>query len=491
MNFTIIFRLLSIVIGALACAFAVSLGIALIHDRPANDAIAVDGFVVSTLVAGTLAVSLYALGRGGQNRLFRREAMIVIGLGWIISSIVGAIPYFLILPDITLGGAVFESASGLTTTGASVLTNLETLPKSLLFWRSTSQWFGGLGVVVFFVAILASLGAGAKVLFTRESSATSAELDATRVQSGIRRLLLFYLALSVVCTVVFWLAGMNWFDAVNHMMTTLSTGGFSTRSNSIADFHSPLIEWLVVLFMVIGGTSFIVLIKALRGDLAAIMRSTEVKAYFFIILVATALVVVFRYVEGTPIEASQHTVIRSAAFQVVSIMTTTGFATEDFDLWLPATHVILLVLMAVGGCSGSTAGGLKVIRIAIAWRVIVRAVERSFRIRLVRPLYANREPLDETTIESIVVYTVLATFVIGISILIVAFMEPSMSLEGTISATAASFFNIGPGFAEVGPTRNFAFLDETTQLFLSLVMILGRLELYAVLALFMPSLWRK
>jgi len=490
MNYAILFKLQSVILGAMAAAFAASLGIALLYDQQITSDLSVPGFAFSFLVAASLSVGCFIVGKTDNNTLFRKEALATIGTGWLVASLVGALPYLLILPDITLTGAIFESASGLTTTGASVLSDLESLPKSLHFWRGLSQWMGGLGVVVFFVAVLSFLGAGAKVLFSRESSAQAGDLNTSRVQQGVSRLVILYLALSGICTVVYWFCGLSWFDSVVHMFTTLSTGGFSTRSGSVADFHNPALEWSMILFMTIGGTSFLVIIEVLRRNWRALRTSSEVKAYFLLLASFTLAIALFLLTDAKN-NLSLSEVIRASAFQVVSIMTTTGFATEDFDLWLPATHILLLAMMFIGGCSGSTAGGTKVIRLIVAVKVSIQQIEKAYRSRVVRSLKVNGKYLNPPEQEAIIVYCVILTLIVFLGTLVVSFLEPGTSFQGIVSTMAACLFNIGPGFSEIGPTRNFAGFHGYTQLFLSFLMILGRLELFALLALFSPSLWKR
>ena len=490
MNYAILFKLQSIILGAIAVAFAICLGMAVAMDRHTSSDLSVMGFSISFLIAACLSAGCFVLGKTGDNKLFRKEALATIGCGWIVASMVGALPYFLILPEVGFIGAFFESASGLTTTGASVLSNLESIPPSLHFWRAMSQWMGGLGVVVFFVAVLSFLGAGAKVLFSRESSASAADLNTSRVQDGVLRLVKLYLLLSVICTVVYWICGLSWFEAVIHMFTTLSTGGFSTRSGSIADFHNPGLEWAIIVFMAIGGTSFLVLLELLGRKWRAVWKSTEFKAYYLILGLFSAAITVFLLIDERQ-SMEFFTALRTATFQLVSIMTTTGFATADFDVWLPVTHILLLVAMCIGGCSGSTAGGVKVIRFVVALKVTGQHIEKAYRSRVVRPPKVNGKSLSLTEQETVMVYIVILTLVVITGTLIVSFLEPAMSFRGTVSSMAACLFNIGPGFAEVGPTRNFAGLHGYTQLFLSFLMILGRLELFALLVLFSPSLWKK
>ena len=491
MNYSIIRRLLSIILGAVTVAQCICLGISVYFyfQGDSNELRALEGFSASILVSGFISLILFYTSRKGSPKMFHKEALAVIGLGWIVASLLGALPFYLILSDCTPGDAVFESASGFTTTGASVLSNLEEIPKSLLFWRSLSQWIGGLGVVVFFVAILSFLGAGAKILFSSESSAKSTDLHSARVQTGISNLLKLYILLSVVCTVVFHFCGLSWYDALCHMFTTLSTGGFSTRSDSIAAFNNPSLEWFITLFMIFGGTSFVLMLQMGRWEWREVRKNSEFKAYHLILLLATLLTSFSVWSEYG--HHSLHDVIRASAFQVVSIMTTTGFSTADFNVWPPFTHILLLVLMIIGGCSGSTGGGIKVVRLVVAMKVAWLQIEHTFRTRVVRSVKVNGRTLNKNAQESILVFLVLMGMVAIGGLILVSFIEPTTSFEGVLSATLACLFNIGPGFAEVGPTHNYLEFQEITKYLLSLLMIMGRLELYAILVLFAPTLWKK
>nr|WP_234043825.1 TrkH family potassium uptake protein [Cerasicoccus arenae] len=423
--------------------------------------------------------------------MFRKEALATIGLGWILASLLGAIPYYLILPDSTFADGVFESASGFTTTGASVYGDLSIFPRGLLFWRCLSQWIGGLGVVVFFVAILSFLGAGAKILYSHESSGTSTDIESGRIQQGVLQILYLYLALSAACALILRALGMSWYDAVCHMFATLSTGGFGVYNSSLGAFPSPAIQWTVIVFMALGGTSFFVLLRVMQGRFRALFTNTEVIAYYSIIGISTLMLTLMLMTElghgATDWEAS----LRAAAFQTVSIMTTTGFSTVDYQQWLPVGHMLLLFLMVIGGCSGSTGGGAKVVRIVVAFKVCRLQIEKAYRTRVVRPLHINGKVLDKDDQDSIVTWLLLLFLVLTGGIMIVALLEHSLGFTAQVTSVFACLFNIGPGLAEVGPTQNYGFLREPTKLVLSLLMILGRLELYAVLVLFSPALWKR
>lgn len=488
MNTAIIFKLIGKVLLALAGAFGLCIVAGIANGETINDS-SIQAFMIIIGIAIGLSVIFEIIGRRTEAKLFRREALCAIGLSWIIATIIGAMPYFLIVEDCNLTDAIFESSSGLTTTGATAFPNFYDFPKSLLFWRSLSQWFGGLGVVVLFVALLSSLGAGAKILFSNESSGASTDFDHGRIQSGAFALMLFYLGISTACTLAYKLGGMNWFQAINHAMTTVATGGFSTEPTSIEEFASPTIEWISIVFMALSGTTFIFLIRLLRGQFHILKQNNEVYWYYAIIVFSSALLTLY-LVELTG-ELPNHDSIRAATFQCVSIMTTTGYSSTDFDQWLPPAKMLLIMLMIVGGCSGSTGGGIKVIRVVIAARAAFRSIVQSFRPSITIPMRMGGRVLSEPAINSAIIFLMLMATLQVFAMLFVSAIEPELSFLGTFSCVQATLFNIGPGFDAVGPTQNFNFLHSYTKLFLSLLMILGRLELYAILVLFAPSVWKR
>lgn len=480
--------MLSLVLLALTVGFTLCLVTGMfLGETLASDSIR--AFLATIAAALGLAGVFHLLGRKGEAKLFRREALCAIGLSWIVATLVGALPYALAETGGTWADAIFESASGLTTTGATAYSNFYEFPKSLLLWRSMSQWIGGLGVVVFFVAILSSLGAGAKILFSNESSGTSSDFDQGRIQSGAFQLMLFYLGVSLACLLAYRLAGMDWFQAVNHTMTTVATGGFSTEAMSMEQFQSPAIEWIAIFFMIVCGTTFVWVIRLLRGQFHMLRRNNEVYWFFILLTAATLLLTLFLFNQDGKLPS--HDSFRTAAFQATSIMTTTGYSTTDFNQWLPPAQVTLLIIMFIGGCSGSTSGGVKVLRIVVAVRAAMRSITHAFRPNVTIPMRMSGQALGERTIHSAVLFIILVTAIQLSAMLFVAASEPELSFAGIFSCVHATLFNIGPGFAEVGPTENFQFLRSSTKVFLSLLMILGRLELYAVLVLFVPATWKR
>ncbi len=492
MNYSIVTRLLSLVMVAMAGAFAVSAGVGYSYTSGSPmEAQAVLGLLVSAGVALGLAVPLYFGVRPVDNRIFQKEALALIGLSWLSASAVGALPYLLVGEGVGLADAFFESASGLTTTGASIFSDLEEMPHSLMFWRCLSQWIGGLGVVVFFVAILSFLGAGGKILFSRESSGQTADIFDGRMQTGANRIMLLYLILSVGSAGVYKLLGMNAYEAFCHMFTTVSTGGFSTRSASLAGFESPVIEWAAIGFMLICGVSFILMVRVARGDLRALRRSSETVAYFGIVSAASIVIVILLHIrmDGS-VDAGTGKLIRDSVFQVVSILTTTGFATADFNEWPYLAHILLIGLMFVGGCSGSTAGGMKVTRFVAGTKILLNHVEKSFRSHVIRPVRVNGRVLSDPEREDVITFLLIGVVATAGGLVLVGLFEPEKDLVTVFTAVVASLFNIGPGLGGVGPTENFAGFADASKFVLAVLMIMGRLEFFAILALFLPSLWR-
>jgi len=488
LNFPLVSKLLGIVMVILSLAFASCLGLAHLLDASEQVGSTRLAFALSLAISTGAAAGFFWIGRRHNRKFFRKEALCTIGLAWILASLIGSVPYLTALEDCTLADAIFESASGLTTTGASVFGDLESFPPSLMYWRCLSQWIGGMGVVVFFVAVLGFIGVGAKMLYANEASGSMSEFEESRIQSTVIKLVWVYLGLSSACALSYHLAGMSWFDAICHSFTTVSTAGFSTRSESLAAFGSPAIEWVAILFMAMAGLNFILILRLATGRFRFVSRNSEFAAYCCIMVVSCVLVSVFLRFDGTDWQTSH--AIRAGAFQVVSIMTTTGYATKDFTQWASLPQMMLLCLMLIGGCSGSTSGGIKISRLIIAMRQSLLSIERSFRARVVRQIRLNGNTVSQQTLGETNSYLVLIACTLSFSILIVSVFETSHQIDTNLSVAFACLFNIGPGIAAAGPAENFGFLQAHTKVFLSLLMIMGRLELYAILALFSPSLWK-
>lgn len=490
MNYRLLSKLLGWLLWLLGLAQLACLAFAHWDRGQAPASMAVEALAISVAVAMGVGTLLLVLGRRSGRDILRKEAIAVVGLGWLVCSVFGALPYLFCEPRLGPVAAWFESMSGFTTTGATVIVDLEAVPRAILLWRALTQWLGGLGILVLFVALLSSLGVGSKALFHHESTArVGAGGIQARIQDLAARLWQIYLGWSVICCLGLISLGMSPFESVCHTLTAISTGGFSPRNESIAAYNSPAIELWLTLFMLLGGISFLLYAWLLRGEWERWKAEEEVKVYLGILLVATVVVAVDLVVVER--RHTWGTAAREAVFQVVSILTTTGYATADFDRWPTLSRLLLLLLMAVGGCAGSTAGGIKVSRVILFLRTTGQEVVRAFRPNQVFTLRLNGRVVDEPVKLQTVFLVALAGVTVAVGTLCVALLEPGLDMDSCLSATIACVFNIGPGLGAVGPTQNFAHLGAGTLGWLSLLMLLGRLEFFAVLVLVVPALWRR
>lgn len=489
MNYRLLSKLLGLLLILLSGTMLVCLAYAwLDHERrPGLDA--VESFSLSVILTAGSGLVLRWLGRDSGREMLRKEAIALVGLGWVVCAAFGALPYVLCEPNLNPVQAFFESMSGFTTTGSTVIADLNLFPKSILLWRSLTQWLGGLGILVLFVALLSSLGVGSKALFHHESSAKTGGGLQARIQDVAATLWKIYVGLSVVCCAGLVLLGMSFYEAVCHTMTAISTGGFSPQNASIAAYRNLGIELWLTLFMILGGISFMLYAWLLRRRFDRLKSEEETKVYLWLLAVATVVIAVDLVAVGR--DHQWGTAFRESLFQVVSVMTTTGYATADFDRWPPLSKIMLVLLMAIGGCAGSTAGGIKVSRWIIFFKVVKQEVIIAFRPNQVFSLKVNGSPVDESLRVQAVFFVALACVTAALSTAVVSLMQPALDIDSCLSAVFATLFNIGPGLGTVGPTKNFAEFGMPAQGFLSLLMLLGRLEFFAVLVLFAPSLWRK
>jgi trk system potassium uptake protein TrkH len=439
-------------------------------------------YLQSAAPALLFGIPLFFSTRTRDRRMRPRDGFLVVSAAWVMVSIFGALPY---LMTGTLGAtdALFEAASGFTTTGSTVMTRIEGAPAGLLFWRSLTQWLGGMGIIVLAVAVLPLLGIGGMQLFQAEVPGPVTGKLTPRIADTARRLWFVYVGLTLAAFLSYLLAGMSAFDAVCHAFTTLATGGFSTRDASIAAFESPLIEWLVVFFMLAAGTNFVLHYRLLTGRFGEVARDDELRFYLGLVAVATALAcwILARHAAGDA-------PLRTAAFQVVSIVTTTGYASADFEAWPDFGVLLLFNLLVVGAMAGSTAGGIKSMRVLIGIRALSRMVSILPHRRGMRSLrYGGRAVADDVT-NGIFVFFVAYLGLAGLAGLVVA--SAGYDVSTALSASLTAIGNVGPGIGEVGPFDNFAHFPGYVKLVLVFCMIAGRLEILTVLALFSPRFWR-
>jgi trk system potassium uptake protein TrkH len=438
-----------------------------------------------TLLAG--AALILALGRP-RRELSRREGLLLAVAVWISVGLFGSIPFFLSPHFASFTDAFFEATSGFTTTGATVLPDVEVLPPALQFWRCFSHWLGGMGIVLLGIAILPLVGHGGMQLYRAEFSGASSERLRPRIRETALSLWKIYLALTALLFLALrFVGGMSAFDALCHAFSTLGTGGFSTRTASIAAFQSPAVEYILIVFMLLAGMSFIQHYRLwIERDASSFFGDVELRGYLMIAAASTIVIAIVLAAQGddAPVDA-----VRSALFQVSSIITTTGFATSDFELWHPLPQLILLALMFVGGCTGSTAGGLKASRILLLFRVVDREFRRMVEPRGVFAVRLGGQVLDESTVQSLLNLIYLAFMVNFVSCLALAAM--GIDVLTSISAVAASMFNVGPGLGSVGPADHYGHLPALAKWVLAGCMIAGRLEFYTVLVILTPTFWRR
>lgn len=489
MNLRLLSKLMGTLLLLLGGAMFICLGVAYLLDTRHEGFDSIESFWISSVMTASTGVLLIFLGRDEKSELLRKEAIAVVGLSWLVCSAFGALPYIFSEARLTPTEAFFEAVSGFTTTGASVFGDVESLPRSVLFWRSLTQWLGGLGILVLFVALLSYLGVGSKALFRHESSAKSGEGVQARIRDVAARLWQIYLGLTVICTLGLVVLGMSLFDAINHSFAAISTGGFSTRNASIAAFDSLAIELWIVLFMLLGGISFMLYAWLLRGKWERWKKEEETKAFLFIVGASTLIIALDLWALG--MEESFGRALRNSLFQVMTIITTTGFATADFDHWPHFSRLALLFLMCIGGCAGSTSGGIKVSRWLLFFKIVRQETIVAFRPNQVIRLSLNGNATDDQLKAQTVFFIALAGVTVALGTGLVSLFEPGLNIESCLSAVMASLFNIGPGLSAVGPTQNFGFLSPLSQIVLSVMMILGRLEFFALLVLFVPTLWKR
>ncbi len=472
--------LLSLLFAVSGVAMLLPLGVGLYAAEWGSVRALLEAMLLIALVSAVLRV--YSAGK--PQNVFRREAVAMVGLGWFATAFLAGLPFLFSGSVNSLVDAFFESASGFTTTGATILTDVERLSQSMLLWRSTTHWLGGMGIIVLFVAIFPQLGVGARRMFGAEVPGPITEGLKPKIRETSMLLWRIYLGLTLAEFVALMIAGMSPFDAINHAFATMATGGFSTRNASVGAFASPAIEWIIILFMFAAGANFSLYFLLLRGRIKNVLRDAELRVYSLIVVgVSLAITVNFwgRH-QGL------HDSLRAAMFQTVSIATTTGFGSDDFDQYPALSKALLFLLMFVGASAGSTAGGIKVSRLIVVVKAAWLEVLRSFHPQGVKRVHLGHSPLDGELVRGILAF--FALFMLSFAAATLYMTWLGYDLITASSAVIASLGNIGPGFARVGATQNYAFVHPSGKIVLSVCMILGRLELTTVFALFSRALWR-
>ncbi len=489
-DFKIITGVMGGLIFFLGIALLFPLFIALIYTEPSWVAFAITAGV--SILSGGL---LYTVFKPAAE-LRMREAFLIVTLTWLVGSLIGAFPFTLSGTLESYSDAVFETMSGLSTTGATILggethngninPSIESLDKSLLFWRSLSHWLGGMGIIVLTLAMLPLLGIGGMQLFKAEYSGSTADKLTPRIQETAKLLWTVYIGLTLLQFLFLWIhPNMNWFDAINHAFSTLATGGFSTKNTSIAGFDSVYIDLIITLFMFLAGINFAMHFRLFSGNVKSFFENREIRLYSLVTILFISAVTLCLW---TLEKYSLGEALRYGSFQVISILTTTGFGTDDYALWMPFTSFLLFILFFTGGCAGSTSGGIKMIRIMIIAKNVLREFKQIIHQQAVIPVR-----IGNRVIESGILKTILSFFVVYFLIFITgSLIISSLGYDfiSSMGASIASLGNIGPAWGAFGPTDDYAHLPVAGKWALIMLMMIGRLELFTVLVIFTPWFWK-
>ncbi|MGH7545213.1 MAG: TrkH family potassium uptake protein [Gemmatimonadota bacterium] len=480
MNLAAAVHVVGIILLGVAAAEALSGGVGLLYEGGGAGAL-----FLSSLVTAAAGVAAWRLTKAPEE-LRVREGYAIVGFGWLAAGLFGALPYLLSNATGSLTDAIFESISGFTTTGASVFTDIAGQPRGLLFWRSFTQWLGGMGIIVLGVAILPYLGVGGMQLFRAEVPGPTPERLRPRISQTAKLLWIVYAGFSAAQIALYLVGGLDPFDAVTHTFGTMATGGFSPRNASIGAYGSPFVEYVTVLFMYVAGINFALHYRALTGRPRAFWGDEEWRFYTALALIATAAIAGERILRsGSAVEPA----VREALFQVVSIGTTTGFATADYTLWSPATQIILVLLMFAGGMVGSTGGGMKTFRLWLILKQGVLELRKHLHPRAVIVPKVAGKPIPEGIAVNIAGFILLYITLFAAGTLWLTLFDIDMVTAA--GASAATIGNVGPGLGLVGPAANYAWMPDAAKWACTFLMLAGRLEIYTVLVLLHPEFWRK
>ena len=452
---------------------------------------------LTTLFIGAL---LYLFTRNNNKNLQKKDGYLIVTFGWVMLTLTGTLPYLFTQSIPHFPDALFEAISGYSTTGASILRDIEAMPKGILFWRSATHWIGGMGIIVLTIAILPMLGIGGMQLFMAEAPGPSADKMHPRITETAKRLWLIYFILTFSEMLLLKIAGMGWFDAANHAMATMSTGGFSTKNASLAHWnHLPWIQYIVIIFMFIAGANFLMSYFVLKGKFIKVIKNEEFKFYFFgvigIVLVVSLLI--FFYQDPLLISSISHPkpfgelehAIRHGAFQVISVITTTGFVSADYTMWNSFATVIIFSLFFLGGSAGSTSGGVKIVRHIIMIKNALLEFKKILHPHAIIPVRYNDNAVQEKVVFNILSFFILYMGIFITSSILLSFM--GLDILTAFGAAASSLGNIGPAFGKLSPVDHYAWLSDTAKVFISFLMLIGRLELFTVLVILTPYFWKK
>ena len=444
-------------------------------------------FLSSSALTTFIGILLILTNLEENRKLNLQQAFLLTTLSWLSIAVFGSIPFIFSDLNLSIVDSFFESMSGITTTGSTIIVNLESTPKSILIWRAILQWLGGIGVIVMAITILPLLNVGGMQLFKKDQVSDASEKILPKTREVTLVISIIYLVLTLTCGVAYWFVGMNLFDSIAHSMTTIATGGFSTHSDSIGYFQNPKIEIISIIFIILGSLPFIAYIKFFKGEKKIFLKDSQIRGLLNILIISILLMIAYLMFDKKTYDFLDN--LRISTFNVVSILSGTGYVTSDFSSWGKFPLIFFLFLMFIGGCAGSTTCGIKIFRFQILGRFIINQIKKLVYPRGIFPIKYNNEIISNTFIYSIITFVFLYFFIFFI-------LAALLSINGldfvtSISGSASAISNVGPGLGDIiGPDGNFSDLPNFSKLSLSLGMLLGRLELFAVLVLFFPSFWK-
>jgi len=495
LNLKIIYRFLGITAILNGLFMFISLPFSIYHNEDAQFGILNAGII--TIFLGLL---LYFFNKPTSTNIQKKEGYLIVTLGWLILSITGMLPYLLSGSIPSISDAFFETLSGYSTTGSSILSDIESMPKGILFWRSATHWIGGMGIIVLTIAILPLLGIGGMQLFMAEAPGPSTDKLHPRITDTAKRLWLIYVGLTFSEFFLLKLAGMTWFDAINHAMATMSTGGFSTKNTSIAHYNAmPMVQYIIIVFMFIAGTNFVLTYFVLKGKVRKLFESEEFKYYFLGTIIIASIIagtIIFYQdpmlkstVNHPMIYGKVESAIRHSFFQVISVITTTGFVSADFTMWSFFATAVFFSLFFVGGSAGSTSGGVKIVRHIVMLKSSFLEFKKALHPNAIIPVRYDKKPVSHTIVFNIISFFIIYMLIFVVSTVILTFF--GLDFTSALGAAGSSLGNIGPAIGSVSPVDNYAHLSNAAKWFCSFLMLIGRLELFTVLILFSPFFWRK
>ena len=480
-NFKIVIRIIGILLLLETVMLLACSGVSFYYQ----DEALVDFWVSAGITAGA-GLLLAAMGKGGDRQLTRRDGYVLVSFAWIAFSLFGMLPFYIsgYIPSIT--NAFFETMSGFSSTGATILDDIESLPHGLLFWRSMTQWIGGLGIIMFTIAILPIFGVSGLQVFAAEASGPTHDKVHPRIGITAKWIWSIYAGITALLVGLLMLGGMDWFDSICHAFATTGTGGFSTKQASVAHYSSPYIEYVISIFMFISGINFTLLLLFVNRKFKKFISNAELKFYFGSVILFTAIIaLVLYYTSRMGMEES----FRKSLFQVISLQTSTGFATDDYMKWTPVLWGLFTIIMLMGACAGSTTGGLKCIRMVILTKVSRNEFKHILHPNAVLPIRINKQVIPSSIVSTVLAFCFIYLIIIIVSTLLM--MAMGVGTAESLGCVISSIGNMGPGLGETGPAYSWNALPDAAKWLLSFLMLLGRLELFTVLLLFTPDFWKR